>query len=215
MKRIWACQARRLREQDGFTLVEVMMTAGLMSIVALAFLSIMTSAQTALTREDLRSQTLNQARLAFDALDREIRSGNMIYDPANENSTNCGGYTCAPYFALRIYTQANGNTRVPPNQCVQWIVTTNNQLLRRAWAPGAATSLNGWRVIADGIVNRTTSPSYSAFSGVTSPDRTVDVQLQVNAYPTRSSSKRVDLLYNSFTIRNYATGDPCTPIPAT
>jgi type II secretory pathway pseudopilin PulG len=204
-----------LSREDGFTLVEMMMSFLLMGVIATAFLSVLVSTQGAVAREDMRSQTLNQARQAFDQLDREIRSGNLIYDPSLENSTSCGGYTCAPYFALRIYTQANGNTRTPANQCVQYIITTNNQLLRRAWAPGAATSLSGWRVVADGIVNRTSSPSYSAFWGATTGSRTVNVQLQVNATPGDPRSKRVDLLYQSFSIRNYATGDPCSPIPAT
>ena len=204
-----------LGREDGFTLVEMMMSFALMAMIATAFLSVLVSTQGAVAREDMRSQTLNQARQAFDQLDREIRSGNLIYDPSLENSTNCGGYTCAPYFALRIYTQVNGNTRTPSNQCVQYIITTNNQLLRRAWAAGAATSLSDWRVVADGIVNRTSSPSYSAFWGATTGSRTVNVQLQVNATPSDPRSKRVDLLYQSFSIRNYATGDPCSPIPAT
>ena len=45
-------------------------------------------------------------------IDRQVRSGNVIADPANEGTALSG---VEPYYALRVYTQTDGVF-----QCVQW-----------------------------------------------------------------------------------------------
>jgi type II secretory pathway pseudopilin PulG len=199
-------------------MVEVMVVMALMAVMAVVFMKFMTSAQGTVVREDLRNQTFDQARLAMDELDREIRSGSIIYNPSLDDSINCGGYTCTADMSLRIYTQTNGSTRSPSNQCVQWLLTTNDQLLRRAWAQGATQSLSGWRVVATGIVNRDPAAnggaSYDIFWLNNQPAtiKTVEIQVAANANKSDPRSPTV-FLQNAVSIRNYGSGDPCSPIP--
>jgi prepilin-type N-terminal cleavage/methylation domain-containing protein len=210
---------RVTKGEGGFTLVEVMVSLVVMGVVATAMTRFLITSQNVVLTETLRSQTLDQARLAMDEIDKEIRSGSILYDPSLDDGISCGGYTCTQFQSLRVYTQTYGNTRTPPNQCVQWLLTTNDQLLRRAWAPGAASSLNGWHVIATGIVNRdptaTDGSTYATFwFNTPTQNRTIEVQLYVDANKGDPRSKPI-FLQNAISIRNYASGDPCTPIPAT
>ena len=212
LARALARSRNRLEDERGTTLIELFVSVAVMGIIATMFLKVMASVQSGVALEQERSQTVDQSRLAIEQMDREIRSGNIVYDPSLETSTSCGGYTCQPYYSLRVYTQANATTRVPPTQCVQWIIQ-NGKLLRRSWAAGAATSLNGWRVVAEGIVNRDVSPAVPAFSRGSS-GRIVDITLLSNSRLSNTKSRTVRV-EASIAIRNYSSGDPCTPIPAT
>lgn len=198
--------------ERGTTLVETVVTMMILAIAAAIFLNSLASVQTAVGREDNRSTNNDQVRLALEELDREVRSGDLLYDPAAENSTRCGGYTCAPYYALRVYTQVNGATRTPSHQCVQWIIQ-NDQLMRRAWQSGASASFTGWRVVATGIVNRSVSPAVHAFSiDPNSGSRTIDVTFVVNGRLGDPNSTSTTM-QTSISIRNAFTGAPCDPIP--
>jgi type II secretory pathway component PulJ len=144
------------------SLVEMMVSLLILSMVLGAFFLVVPVVQQAFSRETGRSASNDQARLASQEIDREIRSGNLLYDPKNENDPAHGIY---PYMSMRVYTQSNADTRNPGTRCVQWRIL-NNQLQRRAWStdwrdPGGV--VDGWRVIADGIVNNSVSPTVRAF----------------------------------------------------
>jgi prepilin-type N-terminal cleavage/methylation domain-containing protein len=206
----------RLQSQSeaGMTLPELLVSMTLMGIIATMFISVLMSIQQGVTRQQHRSEMNDQARLAVEQMDREIRSGNILYDPAAETSAACGGYICDPNYSLRVYTQANAPTRTPPNQCVQWLIQ-NRRLLRRAWAPGAGMSLSGWRVVAEGIVNRDVTPAVPAFSlDPTLGGNVLEITLLVNSRFGMPDAPRTIRINTSIAIRNSATGDQCSPIPA-
>ena len=75
----------RLQPEEGFTLVEMVVAMGILSLVLIVFFSTLSAIQGAVARQDTLSQTNDQARLARLRLDREIRSANIIYDPATES----------------------------------------------------------------------------------------------------------------------------------
>ena len=75
---------RRLRSQAGFTLVEMLIAMSLLTIVMVVFLSALMTSQTTVNRSTVRSVSNDQSRLAIQELDKEIRSGNVLYDPAND-----------------------------------------------------------------------------------------------------------------------------------
>lgn len=204
--------ARAGRDETGMSLVELVVSVAMMTIVATIFTTVLLSMQQAVIRAQARSELNDQARLALQQMDREIRSGNYIYDPSDPSETAaCGGKDCRAGYTLRVYTQANAPTRTPPEQCVQWVID-DQQLFRRAWDPGQSTSLSGWRMVAEGIVNWDLSPKVPAFSRDAS-GRVLDVTLMLNPKLGSSDPPKTVRMNTSITIRNPATAGPCDPVP--
>ena len=89
---------------------------------------------------------MDQARLGVQQLDRQIRSGNLIYNPAAENDSANG---IQPGLSLRVYTQSNSVQR-----CVQWRIY-NKLLQTRSWTTTWQVDdiVTAWRTVADHIVN--------------------------------------------------------------
>jgi type II secretory pathway pseudopilin PulG len=160
--------------------VEVMVAMFILSFVMLVFTNVLASVQRGVVAQENLNRTLDQTRLAVQQLDREIRSGNVLYDPALENAgvASCDG--CLPGYTLRVYTQSNADTR-GGYQCVLWQVNAQQQLLTQRWPPGDPDSATEWRLVASGVVNRALSEQ--AFSLETDPlkgERTVNIALAVN-----------------------------------
>lgn len=199
------------RDDAGMTLAELMVSVALLMVVVTIFTTVVLSIYTAVIRQQARTETNDQARLAIEQLDREIRSGSLIYQPVDEPaSTTCGGKTCVRGHTLRVLTQANATTRTPPEQCVQWAVD-GGKLWRRAWAPGSATSIDGWRMVAEGVVNREPGVNVTSFA---SPNgRVVDVTLVLNTRYGKPDPPKSVRVNTSIAIRNSGSGDPCSPVP--
>jgi hypothetical protein len=191
--------------------------------------SILTSVQHQTTDTIALSDNVGQARLALQQIDRQVRSGNVLYSPANEASdqTNgtagCYGFTIAPSTVgnagncMRVYTQANGD-----NRCVQWRVS-GGDLATRSWPPDWQVSggVTGWRTVARNIVNTddvnsATQPPAFLLQGATSSygTRLVDIVFQVKSTDQNGQPVTVQTALSG---RNTQYGyDPsvCTPVPA-
>jgi prepilin-type N-terminal cleavage/methylation domain-containing protein len=219
-------RAQRLRETEaGFTLIEMVVTIAVLSLVLIIVTSVLFSVQTSFSRESIRSDTNDQARLAVQQLDREVRSGNLLYDPnpvaplppwASDPAN--GIY---PGMSLLVYTQTNATTQTPGNRCVQWRVM-NQQLQSRDWSTEWRTDdiVDAWRVIATGLQNQVVSPQVPAFS--LDPDtnkggRTMIITLLVNTNTTSNTANGNTVKFQlSVTGRNTSYGYPstvCTDIP--
>ena len=196
--------------EAGMTLTEVLVAGATLAIVTGLFLTTVVTVQNQLGRQEERTRMNDQARLAVEQLDREIRSGNVLYDPQLEVPATDAGY------ALRIYTQSNATTRTPPFQCVQWRIESQ-QLRRRSWPPGRPEDTSSWRTVADDVVNRELDPAVPAFGldpAAALGGRTIDVTLLLDndIADTTTSTIRIE---TSLTGRN--TGYPpdvCNPVPA-
>ena len=197
------------------TMVEMAVALGLLSVVLTIFLTMLVSIQSALSRQASRSQSNDQARLAVQELDREIRSGNVLYNPANESDA---AHFIFPNMSLRIYTQANAPTReaggLPGERCVQWRIkyataATAYQLQRREWTIGATTS-TAWQVVATNVMNRAVSPQKAAFA-IDPAKRIVNIALLANNSTQNGNTVEIDTTVEG---RNTVYGDsnPCTPI---
>lgn len=182
---------RRWRNEDGISLPEIAIAAALLSIVAVAAAAIMTSSHTVLTKETTRSDNNDQLRLAMEQLDREIRSGAIIYSPDT------------PY-SLRVLTKSNAVDR-----CAQWTIV-DRELRRRSWprtvgaTPPDPATVSGWRIVATDLVNVELSVPVFTINA-TNQGRTVDVTLLSNdAYEKEpNATTRVE---QSLTARNTASG---------
>jgi prepilin-type N-terminal cleavage/methylation domain-containing protein len=209
---VWA---RKLpRDEGGMTLVELLVAMFVLGVVMVVFTSVLASVQRAVARQDSLTRTLNQARLAIEQIDRELRSGNVYYDPSQENPA---------YYTLRIYTQANAPTRTPsPGYlCVLWQIDANQRLLVRSWPPLQPDEATPWRVVATGIVNRALGegdPQNRAFQIDADPlkgGRTLDITLAVNDQLAERPTQTVRLS-TSVTGRNTSYGYPvnvCAELP--
>jgi hypothetical protein len=191
------------------TLLELMVTASLLGMVSVMFLSIMASVQSGVQKETDRSNDNDQARLAVQQLDREIRSGNVLYDPAAETAP------FSPYYSLRVYTQANANIRVPGNRCVQWRIL-DGELLRRDWdAVNPAATASAWRVVAENVVNQDLGvPAFVLDGDPLKGGRIVNVTIVTQTNERSGNPVRISV---SLTGRNTSYGYPvniCGTIPA-
>ena len=227
-----------VRTQAGFTLLELLIAMMILMIVTGIFVPSLIQAQSTISRSSARSISNDQARLAIEELDKEIRSGNVLYNPSacppppgNPN----GPPTCdaangiTANMSLLIYTQTNANTRNPGNQCVQWRInavdaTGVSRLDRRSWSVNWQTDgiVSAWRDVADNVVNRQPpggGAAVNAFSLDSTPSygsRAVQITILTNGDPKNSQSRTVTTS-TEITGRNTEYGYPsniCTTIPA-
>jgi len=167
-------RALRVRTQAGTTVIEMLVAMSLLSVVMGIVLAGLVSMQNTENRVNNRSQTNDQLRLAVEQIDRQIRSGNLLYNPANEG-TNAGSGIGAG-FSMRVYTQANGVDR-----CVQWRVT-GGALQFRSWPETypIVTTVSAWRTVADHIVNTSSQPPFSLDSNAKFNGELINIDLLTN-----------------------------------
>jgi prepilin-type N-terminal cleavage/methylation domain-containing protein len=210
---------RRSRRTDqGTTLIELLVS---MSIFSLA-MAVVFGAVILVMRKSADVQksadAASELRIALAQIDRQVRSGNVLFSPADEQgyvsscsgnaSTNSG--TC-----MRIFTQSNGSEK-----CVQWQITDDpsqpgTKLLRtRSWATSWQTSgdLTAWGTVARALTLTGGDPF--TLQGASTPykERLLDVRLEV--YDARRKASVV--IQSSMSGRNttygYTTAQ-CTPVP--
>lgn len=206
----------RVRDDRGMTLVELLVAMSILSIVLLVFTSALASVQMAVVRQDNLSRTNDQLRLAIQQMDREIRSGQVLFDPLLEKPVTSGGVDscsgCQPGFTLRIYTESNANASDGVGHCVLWKVGTTSpyELESARWTDtdGVLTPTPPWRVVATGVVNGDPSINLKPFT-LESGSRTLDVQFAVNQ-DLANRSTQTTYVQASFTGRNTSAGTPVT-----
>jgi type II secretory pathway pseudopilin PulG len=200
-------------EEVGLTLSELLVAMVVLGLASGVFLTTLTSVQRSVTETDIRTRSNTQARLALQTLDHEVRSGNVLYDPAT---------SVDPYFRFKIYTQANATTRQPSPgyTCRLWRITSTGELQTRWWPPNQPEDASGWLTAATGIVNKLVATPLNAF--VLDPDpnkggRTVNVLLLVNEDPQQDFDTGTVRIQSALTGRNTSYGFPtgvCAAEPA-
>ena len=143
----------RMRREDGISLAELVVAMAILSIVMLVFTSTLASLQRAVVEEDVRSRLNDDARLALQSIDRQVRSDNLLYDPTSEIGTVDPFGVDASGYLFRVYTQVQFGGDEDP-RCAAWVVDDERQLLYRYWPPLDEDSATDWQVVATGIVNR-------------------------------------------------------------
>ena len=155
-----APMAHERRSEEAFTLIEMAVTMLLLGMVLAMLLQAMVMVQNSVDREAGRNTRNDRLQLAIFSLERQVRSGNVISDPATLNDPTHG---IVPGMAVRVYTQAD----VPAShdeRCVEWRVN-GGRLESRDWSPNWQSDgdYSGWRINAEGIRNRDVSPNVPAF----------------------------------------------------
>jgi prepilin-type N-terminal cleavage/methylation domain-containing protein len=201
---------RLARNDEGFTLTELLVAMMVLSLASGVFYSTLASVQKSVVETDIRTRSNTQARLALQTLDHEVRSGNVLYDPATSSD---------PYFRFKIYTQANagGNPR-PTYTCRLWRITSTGELQSRWWPPSQPDQATAWRTEATGIVNKLVDDPADACTSATcafqiDPDpnkggRTVNVVFLLNEDLQQDVSSGTVKIQSALTGRNTSYGFP-------
>lgn len=181
---------RRARGDEGLSLIELIVAMGVFSIVMTMFFTVLVVLQQNTAKATNRSISNDEARLAMQQIDREIRSGNVFQDPATE---------LTPGMTMRIYSQANFPTRPSGHRCVQWRIDAE-QLETRSWDVNWATSgdVSPWRIVARNVVN--VRAGVDAF--------TLDTSVQYGGDPTNATGRVLRL--NLVTNRHESSGEDVT-----
>ncbi|GIG20379.1 hypothetical protein Cch01nite_11030 [Cellulomonas chitinilytica] len=230
MRELRAAMRRRLQHDDdrGWTLIELLVSMTIfIGLLGMVFTILVTVSQQ--TKDNLaRTRAVDQAQLGLMQLDRQVRSGNVISDPALETSAGSGVPT---YYSLRVYTQTDGVF-----QCVQWRVrfpagSSYGVLEFRSWKPNwqAVGGVSAWRVTARNLVqpsSSTVNPADPATwppffvqqhdAELSSQAQTIRVTLRLKDPAQRASSKP-ETVSSVLTGRNTVFGypaDSCAIVPA-
>ena len=215
MRMLATIRRRLTSDQRGVTLVELVVSMMVLGIAMLIFSTTLMTVQTSVVNQDLHMQTNDQARLALQQIDREMRSGNVLYDPATEGTLTPGsGGAADNNYMVRIYTQTNANDR--GYSCVQWRITNSKELQTRWWPPENPDAVSEWRTVATGIVNRAFSvPAFQLDTDPLKGNRVLNVTLRVSVDPDATPLEATEIKA-AFTGRNTAYGYPvtvCSPVP--
>lgn len=209
---------RSLRRDEGMTLVELIVAMAILSIVALVFSSVLASVQRTVVEEEVRSHLNDQARLALQTIDREVRSGNILYDPTTDGLGEDPFDAGATGFMFWVYAQAQHAPDDEP-RCELWVIDLDNRLLHRSWEPAQPNqaaidaSATDWRIVAEGVANRAYGqPAF--ILDPTSEGRTLTITFLVNPDLTRpQATQQFDA---AVTGRNTSYGYPtqvCATLP--
>ena len=180
----------RLRSDErGMTLPELLVAMSIMSLVSIVFLSTLASVQRSVVRSAEWQANNDDARIAIETIDRQLRSGAVLLPPPSDGSD------------FTVYTQSNAPTfkteEYSGARCVQWRVSDGVLQTRwwrsqfaDDWTDSTADAANptGWRTIATSVANYVSPNSQPVF--VLDPDplkgaRTVNVVLLINSAPKR------------------------------
>lgn len=211
----------RLRDGErdgGFSLVETLVVMIVFSLALAMIYTAVIRIQT-YSRDVQGSADANfQLRQALAQIDRQVRSGNVLYSPANETSpSTCTASGTDAGTCMRVYTQANGTER-----CVQWQVVADaahpgTQLLRsRSWSPTWQTDGNytTWATEARSIVAApSTAPFTLQGAATTYSSRFLVVRFEVKD-PRRKTGSAVITSSLAGRNTNYGyDGGLCSPAP--
>lgn len=202
--------SRRLSDERGMTLVELIVAMAILSIVMLVMTTTLSSIQRAVVEEDVRMRLNDEARLAVQSIDRLVRSGNILYDPVDESGND--PYGAATGYLFRIYTQAEQSTGQSA-RCAIWLLNDEQQLLYRTWPVLEPENASTWQVVADSVVNRDlNTPPFT----LDAAGRTIAVNFYINP-DLAHRPQATQVVSASLTGRNTSFGYPvqlCATLPS-
>ena len=207
---------RERRPRDaGMTLTELLVAMIVFSLaiamVTGALIAVMSVTKDAESASDAAFET----RQALATIDRQVRSGNVLFSPADEvayvaSCQDLGGNsgTC-----MRIYTQSNGDEK-----CVQWQVAPDGagtyDLKMRSWEPTWQTggAVTGWSTVSRGLVLDGAPFQLDVGAGGVYGSRLLKIHLVArNAESGRDVS--IDASVSGRNTTYGYTGSQCLPVP--
>ena len=206
---------RDRRRDGGFALPELLVSMAIFSIIMALVTGIVIRISQQAADNMTRARQVEEVRLGIMQIDRQVRSGNVISDPAFENPVDSG---VPAGYSLRVYTQTNG-----VRKCVQWrmvfpdVTKPQGQLEYRSWDTNWQTGgrVETWSVVARDVVAPDTGAPFAKvdpLSGTTA--QSVRVTIRVQGERTSSAPSTVStVLTGRNTVYGYPS-DMCSPVPA-
>jgi len=210
---------RDRRDDGGFTLIESLVAMIVFGIAIAMVYTALIKVQKYTVDVQGSADANFQLRQSVAVIDRQVRSGNVLYSPANETSpSSCTAVGTSAGTCMRVYTQANGAQR-----CVQWQVIADpahpgTQMLRsRSWSPDWQTDnvFSGWQTDARNLIASPSAPPFTLQGAVNAySQRYLVVRFEAKA-PRRGNTPAVitDALAGRNTNYGYDSG-LCSPAPA-
>lgn len=219
MARHVSARGRRDGER-GTTLIELLVSMGIFSLC----MTVVFGAVILVVRKSSDVQKSANAesslRLALAQIDRQVRSGNVLFSPADEATyvASCTGDTATNSgTCMRIFTQSNGSEK-----CVQWqliddAANPGTKILRtRSWATTWVMTgdVTGWGTVARGLTLSTGAPNPFKLEGATTPykERLLDVRLESIDKRRGTSVVITSSLSGRNTTYGYSSAQ-CVPVP--
>ncbi|MBN2177012.1 MAG: type II secretion system protein [Demequinaceae bacterium] len=144
---------------DGYSLTELLIAMGIFGVLIAFTFGILIQIMNQSKDTIARTHALEQAQLGLAQIDRQVRSGNVILDPAAEGLSTSG---VDPYYSMRIYTQVD---EIP--KCAQWRVIDVDEdgfgnLEFRSWLPSQPNTATSWAVVARDLIQVDVHPTSPA-----------------------------------------------------
>lgn len=168
-------------EDDGFTLVELLVAMSILIVVLGIFTGAFLTVATGVRKTNSLATAQAQARNAFQLLDRTLRYANAVNDPTSVSGSQYLEYELGDV----------SQTTALPQTCYQWRVTSNADLQWRSFTISSPLAAAGsqspisptWTTVASGLDTSqgpvfSTSPGSAAFADV-EPSAAGAVQRQV------------------------------------
>lgn len=201
--------------ENGFTLVEMLVTTALLSIVLAIVLPLVYGSLNAFTNTQTRSDAIDNAELALNQINHDVVSSNLLYITPG----------ATPVVHLQTYGTAASSICVEYQVVYPATGAQEGVLQRRTKAPGAAISTySGWGNVMSGIVNSSepvvapaTAPPAVFTQSSTGQSLIVDlwVQLDTRTSPTPAAPENFTSTYTGSAIpansASFATStsEPC------
>lgn len=211
----------RRSDDNGLTLPELLIVMLVFGMVAALSVQATVMMAGSVSTTAGTANSISQVRLAPSSMERQIRSGDVLFSPAEEAvpGSDCQAYSTAAGSCMRVYTRA-GITGL----CVQWQVlpdpaTPGLALLRtRSFAPTWQTTgaVEAWHVTARGLRAPAAADPPFTLQGAATPfdTRLLDVTLTA---PDSTNNGHDITLTSSLAGRNTTYGydsSLCFPAPA-
>ena len=186
----------RTRDDDGFSLVEVVVSMAVLSVLLIVFVQAVRIMTTTTTRVTATGTGVTEARAATDALGRQLSTA---------TATNTPVYTGGNWY---LEFSTDSVKAGDDQQCTQWRYQPSSRLLQyRTWSTVSLVS-GAWVTVADAMANDpVTQPPFAVYpsdAAFTLPRVAVDVRLLTSAGSTVQTQ-------GQYTLRNSADAAPPSP----
>jgi hypothetical protein len=155
----------------GTTLVELTVVMLLLTLLGGLAVQVTISLARNLAATSSFADSVARIRLALGSMERQVRSGDVLFSPATETSLNaaCQAYGTSSGSCMRVYTQVDGVRR-----CVQWQIAadpaapTTAVLKTRSFSPSWSVDgdVGSWGTVVRGLqLPSATAPPFTVQGG--------------------------------------------------